>query len=71
MWYVRAEWHGIQNCWYGAFTDRESAEKIAQSVNGMVYHESEIRAEGRLDGERHDQLQADTEAGDVSCQQGE
>lgn len=43
MWYVRGEWHGMQNCWWGAYADKETADELAKLVNGTVYHESELQ----------------------------
>lgn len=42
MWYVKGEWNGIKDCWWGAYQSIEDAEHVARLVNGMVFHESEL-----------------------------
>lgn len=37
MWYVRGEWHGNPNCWWGAYNNKETADKLAKEVNGTVF----------------------------------
>lgn len=37
MWYVKAEWHGIPNCWWGAYKDKGTADDVAKKVNGSVF----------------------------------
>lgn len=37
MWYVRGEWHGMPNCWWGAYKDKETADELAKKVNGTVF----------------------------------
>ena len=43
MWYVKASWNGIPNCWWGAYKHKEIADEVARRVNGTVYHESELK----------------------------
>ena len=50
MWYVKAEWNRIPNCWWGAYKDKKTADELARRVNGTVYHESEIK-KGRFNPE--------------------
>ena len=44
MWYVKAEWNGFPNCWWGAYKNKETADKVAERVNGTVFHESEFNS---------------------------
>jgi hypothetical protein len=41
MWYVKGIWCD-RVVWWGAFVDRETAEKVASRVRGTVFSQEEV-----------------------------